>query len=375
MAQPHSARPHRRRPAATVGRRRHPLPRATARARRRRRRGRAHRPAPRRPRRPRRPPAPRRAAGAGAPAPRAHPRPHQRAQPRQLDARRAVRRRPRRPVAADAALGPGARLHPHATRALCRFIAARYSRVIAVNPEIAAALADAGLPAERIVVAAAFTPSSLGFRLPPPGLAQIRRAHPLLIACALAPGPEYGATVLLDAFAPRARAPSRRRPRRLWARARARRRSPPPRAPAASAAPCTTSASSSASARSPWSPPPTSSCAPRSPTATPSACARRWRSAAPWSPPPWAPARPRHSLFPAGDAAACAEQIFQSLAKRLPEHAPRVDCLPTLLDLYARVGAQFPAVATGTALATARNGRRATGALQGEPQCAALPDA
>jgi glycosyltransferase involved in cell wall biosynthesis len=64
-------------------------------------------------------------------------------------------------------------------------------------------------------------------------------------------------------------------------------------------------------------------------------------------------ARPAEAaLFPAGDAAACAEQIFQSLDKRLPEFAPRVDCLPTLLDLYRRVGAQVGPVATGTALAT-----------------------
>ncbi|MCU1277674.1 MAG: group 1 glycosyl transferase, partial [bacterium] len=61
---------------------------------------------------------------------------------------------------------------------------------------------------------------------------------------------------------------------------------------------------------------------------------------------------PEAALFPAGDAAACAEEIFQSLAKRLPENEHRVDCLPTLLDLYARVGAQLRSVATGTALAT-----------------------
>ncbi|MCU1281940.1 MAG: glycosyltransferase-like protein, partial [bacterium] len=83
----------------------------------------------------------------------------------------------------------------------CRFIAARYSRIIAVNGDIAAALVDCGVAPARVVVAAAFTPSSLSLRLPPPGLAQIRRAHPLLIACALAPGPEYGAAVMLDAFA------------------------------------------------------------------------------------------------------------------------------------------------------------------------------
>src|SRR4051812_18541643 len=82
----------------------------------------------------------------------------------------------------------------------CRLVARRYDRVVAVNPEIAAALVDVGLPPSRIVIEAAFTPASLAFRLRPPGLAQIRRAHPLLIASALAPGPEYGATVLLDAF-------------------------------------------------------------------------------------------------------------------------------------------------------------------------------
>ena len=61
---------------------------------------------------------------------------------------------------------------------------------------------------------------------------------------------------------------------------------------------------------------------------------------------------PAAALFRAGDAAACAEQIFQSLATALPEHAHRVDCLPTLLRLYGRVGAPIGTVATGTALAT-----------------------
>jgi glycosyltransferase involved in cell wall biosynthesis len=94
-------------------------------------------------------------------------------------------------------LAPGfIRNHPR----LVRLISRRYQRIVAVNAEIAAALGDAGVDAARIVVAAAFTPSSLAFRLAPPGLAQIRRAHPLLIASALAPGPEYGAAVLLDAF-------------------------------------------------------------------------------------------------------------------------------------------------------------------------------
>src|SRR5262249_10507807 len=62
---------------------------------------------------------------------------------------------------------------------------------------------------------------------------------------------------------------------------------------------------------------------------------------------------PEAALFPPGDPIACAEQIFQSLANRLPEHARRVDCLHTLLDLYGRASALLGAVATGTALATA----------------------
>jgi glycogen(starch) synthase len=234
----------------------------------------------------------------------------------------------------------------------CRLIAARYSRVIAVNAEIAAALRDAGLDPARIVIAAAFTPSSLSLRLAPPGLAQIRRAHPLLIACALAPGLEYGAAVLLDAFAmvrarrpdaglvlygPGTRAPS------LAAAARARGLDGSvhhlgelerPRALAVVAAADlfvrpTLADGDAISVR--------EAIALGCPVVASAVGARP----------------PEANLFPAGDAAACAEMIFQSLAKRLPEHAPRVDCLPTLLDLYARVGAQVATVATGTALATA----------------------
>jgi glycosyltransferase involved in cell wall biosynthesis len=78
-------------------------------------------------------------------------------------------------------------------------IARRYAHVVAVNPEIAAALADAGR--NDVTVCAAFTPASLQFRLAPPGLRQLRRAHRPLVACALAPGREYGAEVMLDAFA------------------------------------------------------------------------------------------------------------------------------------------------------------------------------
>src|SRR5262249_12579378 len=85
-------------------------------------------------------------------------------------------------------------------KSLARVVCARYRRVIAVNPAIASALTDAGVADAKIVVLPAFTPSALRLRVPPPGLSQLRRAHSLLVACALAPGPEYGAMVMLDAF-------------------------------------------------------------------------------------------------------------------------------------------------------------------------------
>ena len=235
----------------------------------------------------------------------------------------------------------------------CRFIAARYSCVIAVNPEIASALVDAGLEPSRIVIEAAFTPASLAFRLPPPGLAQIRRAHRLLIACALAPGPEYGAAVLLDAFAlVRARRPDAglviygpgTRAAGLAAAARARglhgavhhlgelerHRALAVVAAADLFVRPTLADGDAISVR--------EAIALGRPVVASAVGARP----------------PEAALFPAGDSGACAEQIFQSLSKRLPENAHRVDCLPTLLGLYARVGAQVAAVATGTALATAR---------------------
>jgi glycosyltransferase involved in cell wall biosynthesis len=236
--------------------------------------------------------------------------------------------------------------------AACRVIAGRYDRVIAVNGEIAAALVEAGLDAARIVVAAAFTPASLALRLPPPGLAQLRRAHALVIAAALAPGPEYGAAVLLDAFGlVRARrpdaglvvyGPGTREPA-LAAAARARglaaavyhfgeleRRCALAVVAAADLFVRPTLADGDAIS-----------------VREAIALGRPVVASAVGTRPPEA------ALFAAGDAAACAEQIFQSLAQRLPEHAHRVDCLPTLLHLYGHAGAQAGPVATGTPLATA----------------------
>lgn len=235
----------------------------------------------------------------------------------------------------------------------CRFIAARYSRLVAVNPEIAAALVDAGLSPSRIVIEAAFTPASLAFRVPPHGLAQIRRAHPLLIACALAPGPEYGATVMLDAFAlVRAQKPdaglvvygpgTHGPALAAAARARGLGDSVHHMGELARHHALAVVAAADLFVR------PTLADGDAISVREAIALGRPVVASAVGARPPEA------ALFPAGDAAACAEQIFQSLSKRLPENAHRVDCLPTLLDLYGRVGARMATVANGTALATAR---------------------
>ncbi|HZS36401.1 MAG TPA: glycosyltransferase [Polyangia bacterium] len=88
------------------------------------------------------------------------------------------------------------RSHQQWVRILCN----RFTYVIAVNAELAAALAEAGVDPARVVLCPAFSPTGQELRLSPPGLRAVRRRHPMLLAAALAPGREYGADVLLDAF-------------------------------------------------------------------------------------------------------------------------------------------------------------------------------
>jgi glycogen(starch) synthase len=78
---------------------------------------------------------------------------------------------------------------------------AGYGQVIAVSAPIAAALAAAGVPRHRITILAAFSPTALRERAAPPRLAAFRAAHAPLFAAAVAPGPTYGADLLLPAFA------------------------------------------------------------------------------------------------------------------------------------------------------------------------------
>jgi glycosyltransferase involved in cell wall biosynthesis len=234
---------------------------------------------------------------------------------------------------------------------LVRLICGRYTQLIAVNQEIAAALIDAGVAPARIAVVPAFTPAALAFRLPPPGLAQLRRRHPLLLACALAPGPEYGAMVMLDAFkivhahnnqaglilfGPGTHDPALAvavRARGLAGAVHQLGELARERALAIVAA-CdafvrpTLADGDAISVR--------EALALGRPVVASAVGAR--------------PAGAR--LFAAGDAAACAELLFHTVAQRLPERSPPVDCLPALMSIYQRLGARIEGVAIGTSLAT-----------------------
>jgi glycosyltransferase involved in cell wall biosynthesis len=260
------------------------------------------------------------------------------------------------------------RLHQKMVRFVCR----RYDQLIAVNQEIADALLEAGVEPARLAVVPAFTPAALAFRLPPPGLVQLRRRHRPLFACALAPGPEYGAILMLDAFKivhshheitqahNKIVHPQNKimqvhnnqpglilfgpgtRDQALAAAVRARGLAEAvhlfgelqrEQALAVMAA-CdffvrpTLADGDALSVR--------EALALGRPVVASAVGAR--------------PAGVR--LFPAGDAAACAELLFSSVAQRLPERSPPVDCLPALLSIYRRLGARIEGVAIGTSLAT-----------------------
>jgi glycosyltransferase involved in cell wall biosynthesis len=239
------------------------------------------------------------------------------------------------------------RLH----HSVARFVCNRFTGIVAVNEEIAEALLAAGVAAERLTVCPAFTPQALALRLSPPGLRQTRRAHPLLLACALAPGPEYGALTMLDAF---------RLVRMHHERAGLILYGPGTRHPALAAAVrarglagavhhfgelTRTQALAVIAAADLFVRP---SLADGDALSVREALALACQVVA-----SDVGARPGGvRLFPAGDAAACAEQIFLAVANRLSEQTPPMDCLPILLALYARLGARLSRVATGTPLAS-----------------------
>jgi glycosyltransferase involved in cell wall biosynthesis len=115
---------------------------------------------------------------------------------------------PRGVLTVHSGLSPGWLRAAPRRRGLAALACAGYGRVVAVNAEIAGALADAGVPATRIVVIPPFSPALLSASAPPPALAAFHAERRPLFSAALAPGATYGADVLLPAFAAvRARLP------------------------------------------------------------------------------------------------------------------------------------------------------------------------
>jgi glycosyltransferase involved in cell wall biosynthesis len=86
-------------------------------------------------------------------------------------------------------------------RALAAAACAGFGRVVAVNGEIAEALARAGVPRARVAVLPAFSPAYVVAGRAPDALAAFRAAHAPLVAAALAPGPTYGEDLLVAALA------------------------------------------------------------------------------------------------------------------------------------------------------------------------------
>lgn len=240
------------------------------------------------------------------------------------------------------------RAHRLRVRAICR----RYDAIVAVSPPIAAALDDCGVPSERVTVAPAFTPCRSALKLRPPGVARARALHAPLLAATVVPAqPEYGADVLLDAFAlVRARLPSAgllvygpgtRDP--SWFGEIARRdlqRSIHLLGELDRARSLGTIAAADLFVR---------------PTRA-DGDAVSVREALALGRPVVASAvgqRPSGTiLFPAGDPGACAEMIFHALGNggqpAVIPSAPESDCLPTLFAIYGRWGVET----SGTALAS-----------------------
>jgi glycosyltransferase involved in cell wall biosynthesis len=86
-------------------------------------------------------------------------------------------------------------------RALAAAACAGFGAVVAVNEEIADALAQAGVPRGKLRVLAPFAPAVLEPLAPPPALAAWKAGRAPLLCAALAPGPVYGADLLWPAFA------------------------------------------------------------------------------------------------------------------------------------------------------------------------------
>lgn len=98
--------------------------------------------------------------------------------------------------------GHGPRWLTTPARALAaRAALSTYTRVVCVTEEISRALARIGAAEGRHLVAPAFGREGLEPGALPPAVERLRAAHPHLFSAMLAPGRDYGARELFDAFA------------------------------------------------------------------------------------------------------------------------------------------------------------------------------
>lgn len=102
-------------------------------------------------------------------------------------------------------LAPALLARSPAVRCLAARACDAYEHVLCANEEIAAALEDAGVGAGRLEVVPAFVAGGLEPGRPPLAAVRARARFAVLLAAALAPGPVYGADVLLEAIAQLAR--------------------------------------------------------------------------------------------------------------------------------------------------------------------------
>jgi glycosyltransferase involved in cell wall biosynthesis len=115
---------------------------------------------------------------------------------------------PRGVLTIHSGLCPGWLLGAPRRQLLARHACAGYGRVVAVNGDVAHALAACGVSRERIAIVPAFLAAELSPGPPPRRFAALREARAPLFCAAVAPGPTYGEDVLLAAFAAvRARTP------------------------------------------------------------------------------------------------------------------------------------------------------------------------
>jgi len=118
-----------------------------------------------------------------------------------LAASRPTVRADRRLLTVHSGLAPALLERSSRVRALARAAAQGYRRILCTNAGIAAALQACGIPRFQLQVVSPFLPADVEAKRAPPKARAARERHDPLLACALAPGRQYGRAILLDALA------------------------------------------------------------------------------------------------------------------------------------------------------------------------------